>query len=932
MPHDPQPAAPSPPAPPQFAAGPQQATLLLTDLVGSTQLTRQLGDAAAASLWRQHDHLSLQLLRTWGGRKIDQSDGLLLLFPQPAAALAFALAYHRALAALQPPLQARVGIHHGAVDLRVASPEDIAYGAKPLEVDGLAKPVAGRIMALAQGGQTLLSEATGQALAATAATAANAATAPPTWCLRPQGHWRFKGLDEPIALLEALPADDPAASDTPAPCTPPPPTGHDKAYRVVWRDGLWHPVDEQRHNLPAERDRFIGRDGPLRELARHLDEGHRLVSLLGPGGTGKTRVALRHARAWRGEFPGGAWWCDLSAARSLDGLLHAVAQGLELPLGKGAPVPQIGQALASRGRALVVLDNFEQVVTHAEATLGAWLDQAPDTCFLVTSRERLQVRGELCVWLEPMGDDEALRMFHARAGQVSEPMASAQSSDLLQLMRLLDGLPLAIELAAARAEAVPVAQMLATMQNQWSALARPASAAGSQRQATLEATIAWSWDLLDPAEQVALVQLTVFDGGWALEAAAAVLQADPPGSGPGHPGTLALLERLTNRCLVRRPRDGRWDLLPTLRAFAEQRRLGGQVLDAQAWWGCLDRHAGHYAAVTEASLVQGRFRDAGNVIAACQHRIAQHRADPQTVDKLGPALEAAWLVLHRRGPLQLGAQLAEQVWQARPPSAPPLPPDLQHSLHWVAGSAWLASGQGPSAQPLLLEATRLARAARRPERMAMGLAKLALVVQHSQPDEALRRARCALRLAQRAGDAEAICLTASALGGIHWAAGRAEPALAAFQAGLSVAGQLPVPRWRAGLLNNVALVQHQTGQPEPARLSYQEGIELADQCGERRWAASARCNLGLLLAEQQALDTAEPILQQAIDDARALGDQQTLGVALCNFGILLRLKGEVQRALEMLEVAAIVTKGSGEKSLIRIISTELHNTIRMGSH
>jgi predicted ATPase len=133
----------------------------------------------------------------------------------------------------------------------------------------------------------------------------------------------------------------------------------------------WRSVREPPHGLPA--DAFISRSDALRELAALTDGGSRLIRVLVMDGIGKTRLALRYACGCLGEYDGGAWFCDLSAARSVDGLVHAVAQGLELPLGKAEPARQIGGAIAGRGACLVVLDNFEQVAARAEATLGAWL-------------------------------------------------------------------------------------------------------------------------------------------------------------------------------------------------------------------------------------------------------------------------------------------------------------------------------------------------------------------------------------------------------------------------------------------------------------------------------------------------------------------------------------------------------------------------------
>jgi predicted ATPase len=127
-----------------------------------------------------------------------------------------------------------------------------------------------------------------------------------------------------------------------------------------------------------------------------------LVSVLGIGGTGKTRLVTRFAWAWLGDFPGGAWFCDLSEARSIEGIAHAVAAALDVPLGSHEPIAQLGQVIAARGSCLVVIDNFEQVARHAAGTLGYWLDCARDARFVVTSREVLGLPGEAVLALAPM--------------------------------------------------------------------------------------------------------------------------------------------------------------------------------------------------------------------------------------------------------------------------------------------------------------------------------------------------------------------------------------------------------------------------------------------------------------------------------------------------------------------------------------------------
>ena len=520
--------------------------LVMTDIEGSTELVRRLGDARASELWRAHDRVARDLLHTWQGREIDKSDGFLLLFADCRDALAYVMAYHDALASLPVPLRARAGVHVGALELRRNDSADVAIGAKAIEAEGLAKPVAARVMSLAGGGQTLLSAEARAALGAA-----------PQFAVRSHGHWRLKGLDEAIELFEVAPPGAPFA----------PPADSAKGWRVTRVNGSWVPTREVHHTLPAERDSFVGRRAELEALGARIDAGARLVSLLGTGGTGKTRLACRFARDALGGLGGGAWFCDLSAARDAAAIHFAVAQGLDVALRAGDPVRQIAQAIAGRGECLVIVDNFEQVVAHAEATLGRWLDAAPLARFIVTTREVLGIPGEEVLELAPLRTDDAIELFMQRAAAARAGLAPAPSDTaaVRQLVAMLDGLPLAIELAAARVRTLAPSSLVARVRDRFDlALSHTGR---SDRQATLRAAFDWSWDLLGDAERAALSLLAVFEGGISLDAAGAVLVA---------PGGDALdlietLQRLVDKSLLRTAGDERFELLQTVRDYALQR-------------------------------------------------------------------------------------------------------------------------------------------------------------------------------------------------------------------------------------------------------------------------------------------------------------------------------------------------------------------------
>ena len=482
----------SPKAPPHSSLPTGTVTFLFTDIEGSTALWEQNPDAMQAALAR-HDSLLRLAIESSGGCVVKSTgDGVYAVFAAATNALAACLSAQRALQAREedrsnpaapapdtrPPvaLAVRMGLHTGVAEVRDG------------DYFGAALNRAARIMSVAHGGQILLSAATAEMLRG---------QLPEGVTLRELGEHRLKGLLNLERLVQVV------ASDL---------------------RGDFPPLASQAgHSLPAERDAFVGRREPLAELARRLDAGARLISVLGPGGTGKTRLVTRFGWSSLTDFPGGVWFCDLSEARSLDGIVYAAAQGLDVPLGKDDPVTQIGRAIAGRGRCLVILDNFEQVARHAEETLGQWLSRASNARFLVTTREVLGLPGEEISALAPLSQSDAALLFMRRAEAAKpgfEPNLEDQSA-IGPLVKQLEGLPLAIELAAARVRVMPPRMLLLRMTERFKLLT---SAGGRpDRQATLRAVFDWSWDLLSTPEKASLAQLSVFEGGFTLESVEAVL-------------------------------------------------------------------------------------------------------------------------------------------------------------------------------------------------------------------------------------------------------------------------------------------------------------------------------------------------------------------------------------------------------------------------
>ncbi len=840
--------------------------LLLTDVVDSTMLSERLGDHAMAGVWTAHDRVARDLLPVWRGREIDKTDGMLMLFEQVGDALGFATAYHRALATLPVPLRARAGLHVGAVILRANPPEDVARGAKPLEVEGIAKPIAARVMSLALGGQTLLT--------------ADARAALGDADLRVQSHgfWRIKGIAEPVELFEA--------GDEHAPFMPPPDSA--KVYRVVQQDGLWLPVRDVANNLPAERDAFVGRHDALLELARRFDTGARLVSLLGIGGTGKTRLALRFARTWLGDYPGGAWFCDLSHALSLDGLLHAVALGLDVPLGEDDPVVQLGHAIAGRGRCLVILDNFEHLTRHAAGTLGRWLGASVEASFLVTTREVLGLPGEEVLALPPLKPNDAVELFMKRAASARHGFeAATQEQPLIeQLAGLLDGLPLAIELAAARVRVLSVAALLSRMDQRFKLLA--ATGGRQDRQATLRATFDWSWDLLGDAEKSALAQMSMFEGGFTLQAAEAVLDlsaCDPV------PWVIDLIQSLVDKSFVRTVAADRFDLLSSVQAYAAGHLAAEgsfQGSGAAAQRQAQARHGAWFAALGPQRAVDAGCADLPNLVAACRWAIREAHAQ-----RAVGALQGAWAALSRHGPFSSGAELAAAVC-----GLTGLDDAAAARAHAVQGSALEFLGHSAQARRHYEIALVHARAWGDLPCQADLMIQLAdLDGSDSRMVQARDGLTKALELARQLGNGVTECAALNGLANVAIDQGRIDEARASYEAGLARAREVEDRSWQCSLLGNLGMLHANVGRMDEARACLEQALALARALGDRRREGALLCNLGMLHLVQRRLDEAIDVSQQALRVAREVGHRRVQGIVSCNLGLAAEEQGRTAEAL-----------------------------------
>jgi predicted ATPase/class 3 adenylate cyclase len=453
-------------------------TFLFTDVEGSTKLLHELGAEGYAEALAEHRRVIRDACTAHDGVEVDtQGDAFFFAFPTAPGAIAAAGEMTEALAA--GPIRVRVGLHTGTPLLT-----DEGY------VGGDVHRAA-RVAASGHGGQVLVSSSTAQLVRTE---------------LTDLGEHRFKDLSAPERVYQL------GANEFPA-------------LKSLYRT-----------NLPIPPTPFLGREWELAEVTGLLDST-RLLTLTGPGGTGKTRLAIQAAAEASDRYPDGIWWVPLALLRDSELVLETAAQVVG---SKNGLIEHIAEKSM-----LLLFDNFEQVVATAPE-LPALLAACPNVRVLVTSREVLRVQGEVEYRVPPLAPSEAVKLFCARSGLEAD-------ETIAELCHHLDDLPLAVELAAARTSALSPRQIQERLSTRLDLLKGGRDA--DPRQATLRATIEWSYELLTAEEQRLFAHLSVFAGGCTLEAAEDVCGAD-----------LDTLQSLVEKSLLRLSGE-RYVMLKTIREY-----------------------------------------------------------------------------------------------------------------------------------------------------------------------------------------------------------------------------------------------------------------------------------------------------------------------------------------------------------------------------
>ena len=670
-------------------------------------------------------------------------------------------------------------------------------------------------------------------------------------------------------------------------------------------------------NLLAELDEFVGRERALARLTQQLVHDQlSVVLLLGSGGSGKTRLASRFARTRIDDFDGGVWLCDLADIESIEEVTTVVAAALGVPLTETDPAKQLSHALAGRGRTFIILDGFERIATGIPALLASWCANAPSAQFLLTSRRRVDIPNATVVTLEGMPTEESISLFatRARAVQPSLVIPPERDKTIRKIVEQLDGMPLAIELCAARVRMLPPETLLDRLEHRLKLL-RGGNPDGAIRHATLESTIAWSWDLLAEWEKATLAQCSVFRGGFSLLAAETVVDLS---AWPNAPYVMDVVQSLLDNCLLKTaepiPGHGRFSLNESVRQFAENKRrcepkLNGPSPDADnpdSLTGCELRHAQYFASFGTDSFIESlhshgggtRFRTLSLDLANL-HTASRQARGAGLVQCAGQAVMAALQVYVHVGPMPDGAELARGLSNIEGIS-----PTLRGRLLAMEGRLLHLAGRLETALAALDEANDIAQSTGDfILRCIANTYRATLNVYQGNLEAAFEQANTVLRVSQSSGSRHQEGVALGLLAYLELRSGRGDEARRMYEKAIARHRETGDRRMEGVDIRNLGIVHKQQGRLRDARKCYEEALEVFWEIHSPRSEGICFESLGLLDAQEGDIHTAKEHLERALEIFQEVGLKPSEGNVRGNLGDLMIELGDEKKADKLLREA-----------------------------
>jgi predicted ATPase/class 3 adenylate cyclase/DNA-binding CsgD family transcriptional regulator len=828
-----------------FALPAGTVTFLLSDIEGSTRLWESDPDGMARAVPAHYALLCEAVGRHGGVRPVEQGEGdsIVAAFSRASDAVAAALEAQRALHAQAWPdglrLRVRIALHTAEAQLR----DEGNYF-------GVALSRCARLRAIANGGQTLLSRAVYDLVVE---------RLPAEVALVDQGTHRLRDLGRPEHVFALSHPELPQSAEP------------------------LRSLDALPNNLPEQLTSFVGRQRELSDIADALG-ATRLLTLTGAGGCGKTRLAAQAAADVLDRFPGGAWWVELAPLADPDAVAPTLSEALGVKPLPGQSSLEASLAKLGENRALIVLDNCEHLLEACASVTEALLHGCRGVNVLATSRAPLGVAGETD-WRVPslslpsehqtepvdaVAQSDAVRLFIERAMKVRPNFTvdATNAPAIAQICHDLDGIPLAIELAAARVRVLGVERIASGLGDRFRLLTGGARSA-MPRQQTLRASVDWSHELLDDDERVLFRRMAVFAGGWALDAVEEVCAGEQLEG----LAILDLLSSLVEKSLVVVEEQGasvRYRLLETVRQYALDRLTqAGEVAALR------ERHRDVYLALAEriaphlVSANQSEWLDLLDVEAANLAAALEHAADTdgERALRLCVAL-TIWWKLRGRFSLADDAYLRALGATATEPSA------LRARVLWARGYLLTYSRRFDEAAASELEALAMARSLKETSTAARALDVLGTMQIYPDPAGAREGLEQARELARASGD-EWCFVDATQILGFALVMQGDPRAVSVFEEALEIIQRTGYAEFAAWHWVGVGFVCHLfQGADEEALELYERAITLADEVGEPVSAGYAHAYRGILRAERgdglAALADLDPVLERSVADAAGL--------------------------------------------------------------
>ncbi|MCC6740254.1 MAG: tetratricopeptide repeat protein [Planctomycetia bacterium] len=840
-----------------------------TDIQGSTRLWEKLGPAFAPLL-AEHNRILREAAA--GGRELaTEGDSFTFAFGSASDAVRFALRAQEAMHAHGWPaecgeLMVRIGVHL----------EEPGPGAR-------ARLVAGA----AHGGQVLV----------TAAARAEAGDALAGASVADLGEHRLAAHDRPERLFQVLP---PSVSSR---TFPPPRT-----------------LSSRPTNVPDEVNSFVGRARELEELSSLIPSpAGRLVTLTGPGGIGKSRLARELAARLLPSFEGGCWFADLLEARSAADVSRAAALALGVPLPAGDdPASAVADALEFRKPLLLVLDGFEALVDHAAATVGLWVRRARHVRVLVTSITLLGLSGEREFALGPLPPQDASRLFLDRAARAKPGfgLTAENSGAVSRICADLEGIPLALELAAARMAELAPADMLRELDNQVH-LRGPSPAGRSPRQ-SLAGALEWSYGLLTAWQRSAFHQACAFRGGFFLESAEEVIDL---ASEPDAPLAIDAVQALRDRSLLRTTdtRFGtRFSFFRAIREFGERRFR--EVAGDGAWRAVEDRHARHFLeqgkrllAIPPTGEVMDRFElELDNWFAIHDRFLARAGTERSAAMTAAQVCLALDMFLALRGPMDQRLARLEALRGKLSADA-----GIEAEVEVALAEAFLGAGRLSDAAAAAARAQAAAERSGAPRTVARAmLAAAKLETSGGDLAAGVARVAEARALLREAGDTMGESRALDLSSQMERSRGRYAEAKLMMEESLALARSLRDDVAVARALSNLGTLLYTMGDCRGAFAAFDEAEARMGVVGSRLNLAKLQGMRASVHLELGELDRAADLVQQAIDVHREMGLKPSLGVHLTTLGRIRRAQRRHEEAAAIYEETARLARESGDPSAI----------------